>query len=113
MLLAPIATSGNNVYVVWPSNKTGQFEIMFRASTDGGRTFGNKIMLSSSLPGVDSLDPQIAANGNRVYITWWQNYRNGGTKEPVFIFSEDNGRTFGKIIRLSNITSDNTIGSAS
>ncbi len=40
---ASIATSGdNNVYVVWPSNKTGNGEIMFRASTGGGKTFGNK-----------------------------------------------------------------------
>jgi hypothetical protein len=36
----PIASSGNNVYVVWPSNKTtADFEIMFKASTDGGKTF--------------------------------------------------------------------------
>jgi hypothetical protein len=36
---APMAASGENVYVVWWSNRTGQFEVMFRASHDSGRTF--------------------------------------------------------------------------
>ncbi len=38
VLLAPIATSGNNVYLVWSSNKTGNYEIMFRASSDHGQS---------------------------------------------------------------------------
>ena len=37
---APIATSGNSVYISWPSNITDRFEIMFRASLDNGKTFG-------------------------------------------------------------------------
>ena len=48
VLLAPVATSGNNVYLVWSSNKSGNYEIMFRASSDHGQTFGNKINLSNS-----------------------------------------------------------------
>jgi hypothetical protein len=34
---APIATSDNNVYVSWWSNKTGSDEVMFKASADGGK----------------------------------------------------------------------------
>lgn len=45
---APIATSGNNIYIAWWTNKTGNDEVMFRASTDGGKTFGDKINLSNS-----------------------------------------------------------------
>jgi hypothetical protein len=30
---APIATSGDNVYIAWWTNKTGNDEVMFRAST--------------------------------------------------------------------------------
>ena len=48
VLLAPIATSGNNVYLIWSSNKTGNYEIMFRASSDHGQGFENKINLSNS-----------------------------------------------------------------
>ena len=41
---APIATSDNNIYIAWSTNKTGiNDEVMFRASTDGGKTFVDKI----------------------------------------------------------------------
>jgi|SRR5690242_18007725 hypothetical protein len=97
---APIATSGdNNVYVSWWSNKTGNDEVMFKASTDGGKTFSNKMNLSST-PKSDSQDAQIAAAGNNVYITWWE--RNQTMNEPVMKVSNDNGKTFGEKIMLSN-----------
>jgi hypothetical protein len=97
----PIATSGNNnVYVVWPSNKTtADFEIMFKASSDGGKMFSPKINLSNS-PGIDSERPQIAAAGNNVYVTWWER-TNATSNEPVMKISTDNGKTFGQLIMLS------------
>ena len=97
----PIATSGNNnVYLAWPSNKTtSYFEIMFKASTDGGKTFGSKINLSNST-GIDSERPQIAAAGNNVYVTWWER-ANQTSNEPVLRVSNDNGKTFGEKIMLS------------
>jgi hypothetical protein len=97
---APIATSANNVYVAWPSNKTtSDFEIMFKASTDGGKTFGQKIDLSNS-PGIDSERPQIAAVGSNVYVTWWER-ANATSNEPVLRVSNDYGKTFGDKITLS------------
>ena len=39
---APIATSGDNIYIAWWTNKTGNNEVMFRASTDGGVTLEMK-----------------------------------------------------------------------
>jgi hypothetical protein len=41
---APVATSGNNVYVSWWNNKTGNDEVMFKVSTDGGKTFADKMI---------------------------------------------------------------------
>ena len=46
---APIASSGNDVYVSWWSIKTGNDEVMFKASTDGGKIFGSKMNLSNTL----------------------------------------------------------------
>jgi hypothetical protein len=104
---APIATSGdNNVYVVWSSNKTGNDEVMFKASTDAGKTFGDKMNLSNSSQS-DSQDVQIAAAGSNVYITWWE--RNQTMNEPVMRVSSDNGKTFGEIIKLSG---NSTAGAA-
>jgi hypothetical protein len=96
---APMATSGNNnVYVAWWSNKTGNDEVMFKASTDGGKTFANKMNLSNT-PKSESQDVEISAAGNNVYVTWWE--RNQTMNEPVMRVSNDNGKTFGKDIMLS------------
>jgi hypothetical protein len=96
---APIATSGdNNVYITWWSNKTGNDEVMFKASTDGGKTFGDKMNLSNST-NAESVDAQIAASGSNVYLSWWE--RNQTSNEPVLRVSNDNGKTFGEKIMLS------------
>jgi hypothetical protein len=95
----PIATSGdNNVYIAWWSNRTGNDEVMFKASTDGGKTFGSKMNLSNTTKS-DSQDAQIAAAGSNVYVTWWE--RNQTMNEPVMRISNNNGKTFGETIMLS------------
>jgi hypothetical protein len=102
VFLAPISTSGNNVYVTWSSNKTGgNFEIMFRASTDGGKTFGPKINLSNSTK-FDSVDPSIGSEGSNVYVSWWE--VNEKDRIVCLRASNDNGMTFGEKIMLSNAT---------
>jgi hypothetical protein len=100
VLLAPIATSGNNVYIAWPSNQTGHLEILFRASSDNGQTFIDKVNLSNT-PNVDSIDPQLSTSGNHVYVSWWEDYGNG-TRVPFFTASNDNGRTFQSAMALSD-----------
>lgn len=101
---APIATSGENIYIAWWTNKTGNDEVMFRASTDNGATFGDKINLSNSTKS-ESQDAQIAASGDRVFVTWWE--RNQTSNEPVLRIGTDNGKTFGPILKLST---NGTIG---
>ena len=101
---APIATSGDNVYITWWSNKTGNEEVMFRASTDGGNTFGDKINLSNTTE-ADSDDAEIAASGDSVYVSWWE--RNETSDTPVARVSNDNGATFGPMLMLAT---NGTIG---
>ncbi|MFL6471063.1 MAG: hypothetical protein ACJ71H_09455 [Nitrososphaeraceae archaeon] len=38
-------------------------------------------------------------SGNNVYVSWWE--RNQTSHEPVLIVSNDNGKSFGEIIKLS------------
>ena len=101
---APIATSDNNVYITWWSNKTGNDEVMFRASTDNGVTFRDKINLSNTTE-ADSDDAEIAASGDSVYVTWWE--RNETSDTPVARVSNDNGATFGQLLMLAT---NGTIG---
>jgi hypothetical protein len=107
--MAPIATSGNNIYITWWTNESGNNEVMFRASTDGGKTFGDKINLSNSTK-ADSQDAQIDTFGNsdsNVIVTWWEH--NATSNQPVLKISTDNGKTFGPLLKLS---ANGTIGSS-
>ena len=100
---APIAISGDNIYIAWWTNKTGNNEVMFRASTDGGKTFGDKINLSNST--VNSERAEIGTSGKNVFVTWWETMN--GKDVPMLRVSTDNGKTFGPILNLSN---NGTIG---
>jgi hypothetical protein len=108
---APTVISGENVYVVWWTDKgtpNTNGEVMFRASNDGGATFGNKTNLSNT-DTVDSINAEIAAEGADVVVTWWESNQTSNT--PVARISEDGGQTFGPMLRLAtNGTLTNTEG---
>jgi hypothetical protein len=103
-LPASSVTSGDNVYIVWASNKTGTPDVMFRASTDGGQTFNDKVNLSNSSD-VDSTDAAISAEGGSITVSWWET--NETSQEPLVRTSEDFGATFGPIM---NLATNGTIG---
>jgi hypothetical protein len=91
---APMAASedGNNVYVVWWTNRSGNWEVMFRASNDGGATFGERINLSNS-PDTQSQTAEILAEGDSVFVSWWELNENvhPHTNESVLRVSNDGG----------------------
>jgi hypothetical protein len=105
---APPAVTGDNVYVAWWTNNTfnNNDEVNFRASTDGGQTFGDKINLSNST-NFDSSNAEIDSDGDSVVVTWWETNQTADT--PVMRVSNDNGATFGPILRLAP---NGTIGEA-
>ena len=97
---APVTITGDNIYVAWWTNKTANNndEVMFRASTDAGKTFGDKINLSNT-PNADSTRVEIDSDANSVVVTWWET--NQTSDVPVMRVSTDNGNTFGETIMLS------------
>jgi hypothetical protein len=103
---APVAISGDNIYIAWWTNNTenGNEEVMFRASTDGGATFGDKINLSNTTD-ADSWRVEIAGEGETVVVSWWET--NQTSDIPVARISTDAGETFGELIMLGT---NGTIG---
>jgi hypothetical protein len=96
---APIAAIGEKVYVTWATNKSGNWEVMFRASNDSGRTFGDKTNLSNS-PNADSIDPSVAASGeNNVYVSLLDS--SSGSVDTYVTTSTDGGETFGPLIKIN------------
>jgi hypothetical protein len=79
---------------------------MFRASTNGGQTFDDKINLSNS-SNAASTDAAISAEGGSVTVTWWET--NETSQDPIARTSGDNGATFGPIM---NLAINGTLGEA-
>jgi hypothetical protein len=96
---APLVVSGDNIYIAWWTNNTenGNEEVMFRASTDGGATFSDKINLSNTTD-ADSNRVQIHGEADTVVVSWWESNQTSDT--PVARISTDAGETFGPLVML-------------
>jgi hypothetical protein len=105
---APPLIVDDNVYVAWWSNNTANSnnEVLFRVSTDDGASFSDKINLSNTTNS-ESERVEIDSNGESVVVTWWET--NQTNEIPVMRVSNDNGETFGPILRLAT---NGTIGEA-
>jgi len=71
--------------------------IFFRASTNNGVSFGIPINLSNNTG--FSANPQIAASGNNVYVTWQDNTPGNN---DIFVISNNQPFGFGTPINISN-----------
>ena len=95
-----LATSGNNVYVIWTDNTTGNGDVYLKRSVDNGTTFGNLESISSNLG--KSVDPEIAVSQDKMYIVWTDETTGNG--DIYFKTSLDKGITFSSVENLSNNT---------
>jgi hypothetical protein len=89
-----IASVGNNIYVVWVDDSSGEREIMFCKSSNSGKTFTNSIVVSQNSMGPYHVE--LAAEGESIYIVW-----NSFDKEMgntiLLSNSNNSGNTFGEI----------------
>ncbi len=96
------ATSVNDLYVFSFSNKTGNDEVMFKSSTDGGLTFSNSVgLINSTIP--NSKDVEISANNRNIIIGWSE--RNAFGNQTLNDTVPNHGVTLGIVLlRLQNET---------
>jgi hypothetical protein len=75
---------------------------MFRASNDGGATFGDKINLSNSTDTQSQTAEILAVGNNMVFVSWWELNADvhPHTNESVLRVSTDGGQTFGPLLML-------------
>ena len=97
-----IFVSGNDVYVVWDDDTSGNAEILYRKSTDGGATFGSTVNLSNDAG--TSRAPALVVSGNNVYVVWSDD--TVGNFEIYYRKSIDGGASFGSTVNLSNNGAD-------
>jgi hypothetical protein len=102
---AQIVISGNNIYVVWADDSTGNGDIYFKRSADNGTSFGSTQNLSTN-PG-NSTAAQIAAYQDKVYVVWADDSTGNG--DIYLKASLDNGTKFSgqKVLAKNNGSSFN------
>ena len=105
---ATLAVSGDNIYIAWITNGTGDDQVMFRSSNDAGATFNDKITLSNTT-NTKLQDIQVAAGADNVVVIWRQQI-NATNDEPVARISADNGHTFESVANLASNGTINVIG---
>jgi hypothetical protein len=103
-----LAVSGDNIYIAWITNRTGNDQVMFRSSNDAGATFNDKLNLSNTT-NAKLQDIQVAADADNVVVIWRQQI-NGTSDEPVARISADNGHTFESVANLASNGTINVIG---
>jgi hypothetical protein len=102
------ATEKGYVYVVWADidNKTGDTDITFRSSNDGGKTFNPQKILKGG--NSISFFPKIAATEKGdVYVAWVDIDNKTGDSNIEFIKSNDSGMSFNpeKVLRAGKTIS--------
>jgi hypothetical protein len=105
-----LSTFENNIYAVWlDEDEQGNGIIVFKASNDGGETFGNPITIARNVTtNNDFTFPKVAAYGDNVYIAW--NVADSSSQGEVeknitdllYVKSSDQGNTFSPPIKLNN-----------
>jgi hypothetical protein len=101
-----ISAVGANVYVVWLDDFSGNQNILFKKSTDGGNSFSKVINLSSNNNENtnnnthSSFNPQLAVSGNNVYVVWQEDDAITGNQDILFKKSTDGGNSFGPVNNL-------------
>ena len=93
-----VTDSSNNIHIVWSDDSSGNYEILYKKSTNGGTNWlpNQRLTWSSGISG----RPFIAASsGNNIYIVWQDSV--SGNDEIYFKKSTDSGNTWLALQRLT------------
>lgn len=94
---ASMVAVNSNLYIVWQDNSAGNYEIMFRVSSNSGSSFSNAVNLSNNAG--NSIEPSIVASDGNVYIAWRDDTL--GSHDIMLRVSTDNGKKFNDAINMS------------
>lgn len=99
---AVAADEERGVHVVWFDQRVQRSRVLYRRSTDGGRTWRRALSLSS--PASFAEQPAIAASGRDLFVVWHargSSQDSGGDHHVVLRRSADGGASWRPALRLS------------
>jgi len=89
-----IASVGDNIYIAWVDDSSGERKVMFSKSPDSGKTFSENIMVAQNTIGPHHAE--LAAKGKNVYIVW-NGFDTEINNKVLFSKSNNEGETFGEL----------------
>jgi len=95
-----IAVTGDVVHVVWEDERTGNYEIFYKRSVDGGSSWSADTSLTSAPD--SSTHASVCVSGSLVSVVWYD-YRDGNP-EIYYKRSTDGGINWSTDTRLTNDT---------
>jgi hypothetical protein len=110
-----ISASNDYIYVVWnvddydendkdqPDTIISKGGVFFITSSDNGATFGNTSKLNTEENGYG--EAQVTSSGDEVYVIWGGSDYNK-VSSLYFVKSDDNGRNFSAIKKITQIQQD-------
>ena len=108
-----------DLYVAWSDYSNGDADIFFVRSTDGGQNWSDPIRVNDDLLFNDlhQFFPwlAVAPNGN-IYLSWFDSRNDPTPYSQPFIYDEyaavstDGGLSFSENVRISEVSSDASIG---
>jgi hypothetical protein len=96
-----IALLGDALYAVWYDVRSGNADVYFAKSTDGGRTFGVNKRINDDTTTAVQYKPSIGVDGEGTIYVAWRDGRNGNA-DIFFARSTDGGKTFSKNRQLND-----------
>ena len=93
---------GSNIHIVWHDNTSGNMEVLYKKSPDGGLSWNAGMRISSNLSGVSQC-PHLAIeskNPTHIHVVWYD--ETPGNPEIYWRESTDGGTTWrGQPVRLT------------
>lgn len=104
-----VAPDGRTLYTVFSDNRTGDPDVYFRRSTDGGRTWDQAVRLNRDPAGSSYLPWLSVAPGGRIDVVFYQR-RVEDTDDVQWTYSTDGGETFARDLQINEDSIDRQVG---
>jgi hypothetical protein len=107
--------SNGDMYATWADSRAGDPDVFLRRSTDDGKTWSDRVQVNRGTAGdgVPQDMPSVGvAPGGRVDVAYYDRTiaPRGSRADVLLSSSSDSGKSFSKVIRLSDGASDRKIG---
>lgn len=89
------------LYAVWQDNRSGDFDVYFAKSTDGGKSFSKNVRVDDGPRGTLQTEPKLTVGAAGTVYVVWKDERNTDF-DIYFSYSVDGGATFSASTRVDD-----------